>query len=329
MATCWVSVRGDREPTLLEVDLERGAIERRLPVHDAVTFAPPSNKGGTAGLAWLGQHLVVATWDSVAVVDPATGSTEQVWTDRRFSDLHGLCVDHRGRILVTSTNVDGVFSITEGGIEPLWYPTPEHHALIEADERDLRRHSKHDVPYHSLHVNDVEVLGDTMLITFLGTRGRGPAIARLAAKLLGANPARDRRLGWRWYDGGVIVVDEATGQQRQALDCEGLHDAVAKGDGSVHSTEYFGAALSEYRDGTLRRVPLDPGPGPAYLTRAILFVDDRMWVGHTVLRHAEEHAPPALLREYALDGTWLGGEVLLPDCVGPYALVPSESPTGG
>lgn len=315
-----VSVRGHvDQDTLLILDLESETIARQVEIPGLTPDSVPRGKRGISGLRGYGGKLYVATWDRISVLD-GEFRVLRTYTDRRFSDLHGIHVDDES-LWVTSTNIDGVYRISDHEVHPFWHAWESRSmgptASLQAD-RDYRGLEKRDTGLHRWHVNGVLVTAEYVFVTFLG----GPTRASRLRHAL------DRRgiLRRKRRDGGLVVLDRHTKKVRHRMRLEGLHDAVRGGPDLMLCTQYYGATLTRVRTDSLDvdHIPLRPEieSDCQYLTRGVMPVEDGYWVGHAVHGGWELETPIARVRKYSREGKWTGAEVRLPGFVGPYDIIP-------
>jgi hypothetical protein len=314
----FVSVRGHVEnPTLLIIDLSNKKIIEEIPFPLLDMSFVPSPKRGFAGLYLKDQYLYAATWDRVCVINKNSMKIEAVYTDSRFSDLHGLKIDDKGDIWVTNTNLDGVFCISNGTIEPVWYSWERDklRPKLEWVEEDYRQKVKQSSPYHYFHINDCVRVKNYLILSHLGYSRKQSIFRRLKQNL---------GLERRFYKiGGYFILDYSSKRLIKRIRTEGLHDSYLL-DGNILSTEYFGNRILQldYNTFRVRSIPLEIAPHyeSGYLTRGILQYNDSYWVGHTV-HNGWTKRIPAKLRNYSLAGKWLEQEIELPNYVGAYSLV--------
>jgi hypothetical protein len=314
----FVSVRGYVDhPTLLVIDLNDKKIIEQIPFPQLDMSFVPNPKRGFAGLHLKEQYLYAATWDRVCVIDTSSMKIEDVYTDTRFSDLHGLKLDDKGDIWVTSTNLDGVFSISNGLVAPAWYSweTDKLRPQLDWVEADYRQMVKQESPYHHFHINDCTRVENYLILSYLGYHVKHSMFKRVKQAL-----GLEQRV---YKSGGYFILDSSSKQLIKRIPTEGLHDSYLL-DGKILSTEYFGNRLVEldYRNLRVNSIPLEIAPyyESGYLSRGILRCDDTYWIGHTV-QNGWTKTIPAKLRNYSVSGAWLEQEIELPNYVGAYSLV--------
>ena len=72
-------------------------------------------KRGFRGIRILGDHIVVATFDSILMVS-LCGNIDEIVSSKLFSDLHGIDIDSdKGEIWVTSTGIDAIIVLEFDG----------------------------------------------------------------------------------------------------------------------------------------------------------------------------------------------------------------------
>jgi hypothetical protein len=287
----------------------------------------PNSKLGFAGISSYKENsFVTATWDRVCWVDWKAQKVLATVADKRFSDLHGLHVDHDGSVLVANTNLDGIYRIKDSTVTPIWHTWEEKklRPVLEFVENDYSSSDKHSIPYHHFHVNSILPLDQYLIITCLG-----PAKPSNLQKLLFKMRLHKIRLVIpRNRYGGIFVLERATKRLVKYFQTEGLHDSVLGKDGLIYATEYFGnavIALDPHRL-TIRRIPLEIEPYSigGYLTRGLLFENDTFWIGHTVYRGWMKENNVALIRQYQRDGQWTGKEIHLPGFFGIYNIISNQ-----
>src|SRR5688572_24962180 len=230
LGRAFVSVRGYVEhPCLLEVDLERAELVRKIEVPCDLPESATISKRGFLGLGWHRGLLYAATWDRICIIDPEIGKLCDTITNRRFSDLHSLHVDKSGVLWVTSTNLDGIYTIRDGGVEPYWHAweADESPDIALDDHEDYRKHTKSDDPFHKFHVNAVHATDSVVLATFLG---RPPEVTSFQAAI-----AKFGVRTWKHRAGGMFVLDKPTRRVLKTVPMEGLHDLIPGGDGFLYS----------------------------------------------------------------------------------------------
>jgi len=313
----WVSVRGNLDgPHLLRVHLGTGRWER-LDLTTDSSFRPPERKAGTCGLAWHPEGLAVALWDRVLVVDPDRGRTLRTWSDRRFSDLHGIDVVD-GATWVTSTNIDGVLRIdADGAVHDEWFAWGS--ASERLGEVDYRRLAKDETGLHDQHVNAVAVVQGRVVVSSLGPEPRRHRLARALRRIPGRGLRRR---------GAITVLGRDVARAVVAAG-DGTHDVVAGPDGAVYATEFFTNRVCrvDLRTGARTAIALRGGDLDGHLTRGLLFDGEGgFWAGHSVRGGWAMERPSSRLRHYAGDGTWTGREVVLEGYVGPFCLLGARRP---
>jgi hypothetical protein len=316
------SVRGYIQvPCLLEIDPETRCLSRVTQIEWDSCKSVPLMKRGFTELQYSdgGDYLIAATWDRICLLDPVTYEVRDIITDRRFSDIHGLHVDVEGVIWIANTNLDGVYTIRNGKVEAFWHAwDSEDPRLPRLDEiNDYRTLSKHEIPFHDLHLNGVLATPDYVFVCYLGP---GVEMSWLRKKLVSLGVLRERT-----RDGGVLVIDRQTRQVVRRFRLDGLHNCVPDKQGQLHFAEYYSNSLVvlDLERLTIRRnhlrVPSYREWG--YLTRGILPTEDGYWIGHTAVRGWRDEHPKALVRFYLKDGEWNGWEIELPGYAGIYDLI--------
>jgi len=323
MGRALVSLRGyNDKPVLLLVNFDTCEVERTMTPDIANLGHVPRSKVGFSGIAMLdGRRAAIALWDRIVLIDVDSQAVLEEYTDRRFSDLHSIHAEGGSRLWISNTNLDGVYTIDDTGVQAVWHAW-ECAALGETKayvDRDYRTMVKEDIPYHTFHVNSVFADDTHIVCSFLGQRRRP---GRLESLWRRAFPER------RWgpiFAGGYLVLDRSTRALCKVVRCEGLHDSKRFKDGSIWSTQYFGRSLvrldlSSLEIRTLRLDATPPTRG-GYLTRGLIEVDDGFWIGHTVQRGWTDPNAAARLRKYSRAGRWTGEEIVLAGYVGVYDIV--------
>jgi hypothetical protein len=315
-----VSVRGYVEvPSLVEIDLKVQAVCDVIEVGCGFPRTVPSSKRGFTGIQYGDAYLVAATWDRICLLDPRTYKVCKTISDSHFSDLHSIHIDGEGVIWVANTNLDGIYRIQNGKVEPFWFAwDPQDPELPDLDRfDDFRALSKQDIPFYGLHVNGVFSTQDKVFVSCLGPT--------LKARWLRKQFVRFGILRERISDGKLFVIDRQAREVIRTFRLDGLHNCVPGRNGKLYFTEYYGNALvvldRERLTVTRRRLHVPPYRKWGYLTRGVLPDGDRFWVGHTVLRGRESDRPGALVRCYYENGEWTGSEIRLPGYAGVYDLI--------
>lgn len=323
-----VSTRGYiNAPTLVEIDLESQKILRTLEFTEIECGGVPDSKVGFSGLAHYKDYLIAAAWDKVCFINSQLNIVEEVVTHNYFTDLHGLYVDNDGVIWVTSTNVDGLYTIQNGKVEPVWHTWGKDELGCKREwiDKDFRKVIKEDSPFHHYHVNDVFTTERYIFLSFLGKRKSLSRLHKLLVKLH-VRP-------FRVSPGGIFVLDRYTKKLIRTLHLEGLHDSHLGLDHHIYYTEYFGNALIQLNTDTLtiKRIPLEieSYKTGGYLSRGVLQTENGFWVGHTMFRGWHQEQPFARIRNYSANGEWLQSEIRLPNLVGIYAIVKHPSTLSG
>ncbi len=324
MTRVLVSVRGFlTHPRVLEVNLKTQQLARVIEIDSIEWDFVPETKRGFAGLGWWKEHLVAATWDRLCFIDPVTGHLQMMITDRRFSDLHGLHIEEDGTIWVANTNLDGVYTVSEGSVEPFWHTweCPQLGPIRPWHDADYRHTEKDASPYHHYHVNAVFPTRDYVYVSHLGLPTDPQRLRWRLLRRLGVDVPLER--------GGVFVLERQTRKLVKRLRSRGLHDSTfSQQHNAMFFTEFSGNALRclDLARGTWRRIPLDISPFSicGYMTRGVLVQDKSFWVGHTVTRH--EHLPSSVdnigrLRCYTFDGQWKGKDIALPGYIGVFDMI--------
>lgn len=315
-----VSTRGYIDaPTLVEIDLESQKVVSTKEYTDIECSGVPASKVGFSGLAHYKDYLVAAAWDKVCLINPRLNTVEEIITDNYFSDLHGLCVDNDGIIWVTSTNVDGLYTIQNGKVEAFWHTwgNDELRCKQEWVDKDFRKATKEESPFHHYHLNDVFTTERYIFLSFLGKR---KSLSRLH-KLLVKFRIRPSRVS----PGGIFVLDRYTKRLIKTIHLEGLHDSHLGRDNHIYYTEYFGNALIQLdtENLSIKRIPLEIESYKigGYLSRGVLQTENGFWVGHTMFRGWHQEQPFARIRNYSSSGEWHQAEIKLSNLVGIYSIV--------
>jgi hypothetical protein len=322
MPVVFASVRGYVEnPRLLKIDLNNQVLCDMIEVIGLNLDHVPLSKRGFTGLQYYDGALYAATWDQICVIDPGSGKVIGNFTHHHFSDLHGLHIDQKGTIWITSTNLDSVYVIRNNVIEPYWqaWQCPDLGSPLSFVEKDYRHVIKEDSPYHRYHINGVLPTDNYVFLSFLGSPLRNTILNRTFRKLKLLKTERR---------GGIFVIDRENRSLLKKIRLEGLHDSHEGKDDHIYYTEYFGNAVIRLDPNRLsvKRIPLEIPPYSVcgYLSRGIFPEDDSFWIGHTMLRGwVAEDTPYARIRNYDIEGQWKGKDVALPGYVGVYAITES------
>lgn len=325
MQRVFVTVRGHMEsPSLLELDLEQQKIVAVHPMPMPHLEHIPPTKIGLAGIHHHKGTLYTATWDRIFAFDLATNQVRNVITDRHFTDLHGLFVDEKDLLWVTSTNLDGVYTVAdERDVKPFWHAWKALNKTdnLALEEKDYRSLTKTESGFHRYHLNSVIATERHVFVSFLGTfADHTPWEKRLIKLKLQQQLQRD---------GGIFVLDRKTAQLQKTFRTEGLHDPAIGNDGFLYYSEYFGDGLLRLDTQRLKvtRIRLEAPSWQewGYLTRGVLADGDFLWVGYTQHRKWSKEGwdknSVAYLRKYDKSGKWQGTQIELPGFVGIYAIV--------
>lgn len=316
-----ITLRGFlQNPTIVELDLDDLRIVREVKIDCGLSDQVPRIKRGFTEFQYHGSYLIAATWDRVCFLDPETLRVEEVISDQRFSDLHGLYIDDEGVIWLANTNLDGIYTIRNGHVEPFWHAWEPNVKLSTKinDGEDYRFLSKENSPFHSLHVNGVFANNQYVFVTYLGKDVRLNSLQKRFVQL-----GLMRKLEKK---GGLLVLDRHSRRVvKRFSSIEGLHTTISDGNGKLYFTEYFGNALIvlDRENLSLQRSPLQVPPFRewGFLTRGLLIDDFQYWIGHTARRGWREDNPTSLVRSYRMDGSWTGNEIRIPGFAGVYALI--------
>lgn len=305
-----VTVRGNVDfPTLLVVETETGQVEKRIEYPNINISHVPRNKRGLAGIA-LGRDVIFITgWHFILVLDRKTLEQIDVIYDNRFSDLHD-CMLFNDELVIANTNLDGVYSYSEGIIKSKWHAWEKTGGQTLDKEIDYSMKFKQETGLHRYHLNAVAESKNHIICTFLGT-------------------TQTKIRGWRRFftdnykrRGGYIILNKQNGSMKTIWN-EGLHDLHPYNSEYI-STEYFGNNLSfiDPSKKKVRKLLLKNSPylNNNFLLRGVLPVKDGFIIGHTVRNGWTLDKPQAVIAYYDSDGQFISEIVKLDGVVGVYSI---------
>lgn len=206
---------------LAELDLEKNTITRRIFL-PAANFTNKSSYMRTfsQGLYKYKNEIYVAGWNFIVIVDYETFEIKDSFSHPLFSDIHSLAVTDK-EIYVISTTIDSLLCFCKDKKELKWSWRIENSKLtnkisfpiflafllktsnfagkvfrklglskyfkIEFKNKDFRGTDKTHSPYHTCHLNEVNILDDNNIL--LGTKGWDD---------------------WKFKDGATIKLDKNT-----------------------------------------------------------------------------------------------------------------------
>lgn len=244
------SVHEALRPQLVEIDLTSETI-RRVPIDvprhgpDALDQELTSACRGPDGSLWQAAHT------ALLAIDPVSLEVVRTWSHPALHNVHSVTPAPEGGFTVTATSTDRILQLDANG------KLTRTIALTRRRfPRDDLRGLDHDAfKPHRFHPNHAVWVGGTLWVTCLLTRECRPVHGPGTAIALPEAMPHDGRLrqGWLWFTqvtGRIVAVDPTTGARTVDLDLAALTDE----------------------------------PRMLGWCRGIEVVDDRLYVGFTMLR---------------------------------------------